>query len=300
MKNLAERLFVRDRKANRMLRIKEFPIAFGNHGIELKGKVMIPQGADLDNPVPGVVLCHGFGAGYAVMEPSARVMARQGVATIIFDLRGHGTSGGTVDGKMAEDVVDAWDLLSQFPEVDKGRMGLVGHSLGSLSVIMAADKVGNPRALVALSCPPEISDPSISEGPVPVGQWGLEIGSGVAEYPRRGAFPWLRGLAALFCRAYMFLLRFRVKVDWREFSEALPQLKMSEALRKLNGCSKLFVFCEGDTVTPYAKSAFVYEAACLPKQMILAKGGFHSTPLLPGKLRSQWTSWAANTLKAKM
>jgi hypothetical protein len=49
-------------------------------------------------------------------------------------------------------------------------------------------------------------------------------------------------------------------------------------------------------VTPYQKSAFVYEAACQPKEILLAKGGFHTTPLLRGNLRSQWTSWAVRTL----
>jgi hypothetical protein len=28
----------------------------------------------------------------------------------------------------------------------------------------------------------------------------------------------------------------------------------------------------------------------------MAKGGFHTTPLLPGNLRSQWTSWMVNAL----
>ena len=274
--------------------IKEFPIAFGSHGLKLKGKVFLPRDANADEPIPGAVLCHGFGAARRVMKPSARIMAAQGVATLTFDLRGHGSSEGAIDGKMADDVIDAWNFLSQLPEVDSTRMGLVGHSLGAMSVILAAERVA-PRALVALACPPETADKMSAEESSNIGRWGQDSTS-IVEYPKHGAFPWLKGIAALFCRAWMYLGRFKVRVDWQKFLDAFPQMKMSEVLQKLEGCSKLFVFCEGDKVTPFEKSAFVYETACQPKEMLLTKGGFHTTPLLRGNLRSQWTSWTVKTL----
>jgi pimeloyl-ACP methyl ester carboxylesterase len=281
-------------KAN-MAQLREIPVVFGSNGIKLNGKVLFPKEASSKKPVPGAVLCHGFGAGYRAMEPSARIMASQGVATIIFDFRGHGSSEGVVDGRMLEDVVDAWGVLSQFPEVDKERMGLVGHSLGAMSAILAAQKVDNPRVLVSLSCPPELSAEMVNKEPANVGRWGQNRGT-IIEYPRQGAFPWLKGIAAWLCRAWMYLGGFRVRVDWDKFAAAIPQLKMSDAVGKLGGCAKLFVFCEGDSVTPYHKSAFVYAVACEPKEMLLMKGGIHTTPLLPVNLRFQWTSWAIRTL----
>ena len=283
------------RNKEKAAEIKEFPIVFGSHGLKLKGKILLPKNSSADEPVPGAVLCHGFGAGHRAMEPGARTMAAQGIATLIFDFRGHGSSEGAADGKMAEDVVDAWSLLSQLPEVDSNRMGLVGHSLGAMSIIMAAERVSNPRALVALACPPEVDSQLLADEPNNIGRWGQNTNA-VAEYPKHGSFPWLKGVAALMCRAWMYLGRFKVRVDWQKFSEAFPQMRMSEILQKLEDCSKLFVFCEGDKVTPYQKSAFVYEAACQPKELLLAKGGFHTTPLLRGNLRSQWTSWTVRTL----
>jgi pimeloyl-ACP methyl ester carboxylesterase len=275
--------------------LKELPVVFGSHGLRLNGKILLPKNSNTDEPVPGVVLCHGFGSAYRVMEPCARTMAAQGIATLIFDFRGHGSSEGVADGKMVEDVVDAWSLLSQVPEVDSNRMGLVGHSLGAMSIIMAAGRVSTPRALVALSCPPEVNSQLLADEPNNIGLWG-QNNNVVAEYPKHGSFPWLNGVAALMCRAWMYLGRFKVRVDWQKFSAAFPQMRMSEALQKLDNCSKLFVFCEGDKVTPYQKSAFVYEAACQPKEMLLSKGGFHTTPLLKGNLRSQWISWTVRTL----
>ncbi|UCH51361.1 MAG: alpha/beta fold hydrolase [Chloroflexota bacterium] len=276
--------------------INEFPITFGSHGLKLKGKVFLPKNANIDEPIPGAVLCHGFGAARRVMKPSARIMAAQGVATLIFDLRGHGSSDGAIDGKMADDVIDAWNYLSQIPEVDSTRMGLVGHSLGAMSVILAAERVANPRALVVLACPPEVAGKMSAEESSKIGRWGQNYNH-IVEYPKNGAFPWLKGIAAIFCMAWMYLGRFKVRVDWQKFLEVFPQMKMSEVLRRLGSCSKLFVFCEGDKVTPFEKSAFIYETACQPKELLLVKGGLHTTPLLRGNLRAQWTSWTIKTLK---
>jgi pimeloyl-ACP methyl ester carboxylesterase len=275
--------------------IKEFPIVFGSHGLKLNGKIILPSEASANEPVAGAVLCHGFGAAYRVMEPAARILAAQGVASLIFDLRGHGDSEGAIDGRMAEDVVDAWNMLCQRPEVDSQRMGIAGHSLGAMTAIMAAEKVGNPRALVALACPPEIDSQLPVSGVNNMGRWGRDF-KAITEYPRHGAFPWLKGIAALICRVWMYLGRFKVRVDWQEFIDTFPQMKMSAVLEKLEDCSKLFVFCEGDRVTPYRKYVVTYESACEPKELILAKGGFHTTPLLPGNLRSQWTDWLVKTL----
>lgn len=275
--------------------IKEFPVVFGSHGLQLNGKIILPREASASEPVPGAILCHGFGAAYRVMEPAARIMATQGIASLVFDLRGHGASEGAIDGKMAEDVVDAWNILCQRPEVDSQRMGIAGHSLGAMTAIMAAEKVGNPRALVALACPPEIASQLPVGGSNNMGRWGRDF-KAITEYPRHGAFPWLKGIAALICRVWMYLGCFKVRVDWQKFIEAFPQMRMSAVLEKLAGCSKLFVFCEGDRVTPYRKYTPVFEAACQPKELLLAKGGFHTTPLLPGNVRAQWTNWLIETL----
>jgi pimeloyl-ACP methyl ester carboxylesterase len=286
-----------ERKNNRSSHdIREIPVTFGSHDIKLKGKAFIPAGTNESASLPGMVLCHGFGSGQRAMEPSARIMAEQGVATFIFDFRGHGSSEGAVDGRMVDDVLDAWEVLNRFPQVDKDRMGLVGHSLGAMSAIMAAGKIENLKALVALSCPPQIDDGWMSgEIPENFGQWGGNK-SGIIEYPRQGAFPWLKGMAALICRAWMYFFRYRVCVDVIKFFETIAKLNMIEVLGRLENCSKLFVFCEGDTVTPYSKSVLVYQGACEPKSELLVGGGYHTAPLMSGNLRSQWIKWAIETV----
>jgi pimeloyl-ACP methyl ester carboxylesterase len=278
--------------------IEELPISFGSHGVKLTGKVLLPKDADAHSYLPGTILCHGFGASSKAVEPSAHIMASQGIAALIFDFRGHGSSEGVVDGKMVDDIVDAWMFLAHIPKVDNRRIGLVGHSLGAMSAIMATNKIDKPHALVALACPPEVDNQLLADEPFTIGRWGHD-NTTIFEYPKNGAFPWLKGIAALLCRAWMYLHGYRVRVDWQKFVAGFPLMKMSDVLHNLEDCSKLFVFCEGDRVTPYQRSVFVYEAASEPKAMFLAKGGFHTTPLMPGALRSQWIDWAVTTLKSK-
>jgi pimeloyl-ACP methyl ester carboxylesterase len=276
------------------VKIEEHPVIFGSHGLKLIGKALLPDIASAESPVPGAVLCHGFGSSHRSIKESAQILTKKGIATFIFDFRGHGGSEGAVDGKMADDVVDAWDILKQFPQVDNNRMGIVGHSLGALSAMIAAGKVDSPKALISLNCPQIIDEAMLAEASVNFGHWG-HGDNHIIEFPRHGTFPWFKGIAGVIYRIIMYVLGYHVRIDLKRFVRGLLQMNVAEVVSKLDTCAKLFVFCEGDTITPYQKSVLVYNAACEPKMQVLAKG-HHGSSIGRGNLRSQWTTWAVNTL----
>jgi len=259
--------------------ILEKQISFGSNGIKLNGKLFLPAGASRHHRVPGAVLCHGYGNDQASFEASARTMSEEGIAILTFDFRGHGSSGGTLDGRMVEDVLDAWDYLHSRPEVDRKRMGLIGHSMGAISAVMAAGKVKKARALVALACPGEIKHV-------------------VMENPDHIAYPWFRRVIGLIMRISTRVSKLKVRVDFHKFLDAFPKMKVSEALAGLEDCSKLFVFCISDRVTPYNRFLYSYARSSEPKQVILTNGN-HNTPLESDTLRSHWTSWAIRTLHGR-
>ncbi len=242
--------------------LSELPVTFGSREIKLAGKILLPN---VGHPVPGAVLCHGLGASYQAVEPSARIMANHGVASLIFDFHGHGHSGGVFDGNMVGDVIDAWHFLSGFSGVDKKRIALVGHSMGAVAAILASRQI-NPYTLIALSCPPE---PPAS---------------------------WLAKPIAVAWHLWVYLARYRLHADWQAFFRALTKTKLSLSLRELKNCPTLFVHCRGDHLTPYQLTMKLYERANRPKDLLLTEGGFHSAPLLSKKLRSRWTQWAVATL----
>jgi predicted alpha/beta-fold hydrolase len=244
-------------------------------GTKVNGKVMLPAHASSKNKVPGAVLCHGFGADQNVMENSALLLVKKGIATITFDLRGHGFSGGLLDGNYHDDVINAWKMLISVSEVDSSKIALVGHSLGALSSILAAKTI-KPNAIVALSCPSEIKGTilnNFSHKAFPLAIWTI-------------AFIWK--LTVLFNGI-------KVKVNWDKFIKSLPQVKLSMALSELDKCDKLFVFSAGDRLTPYKNFAHIYDKAPMPKQKMLTRGS-HATPIEAEILRFEWVGWLVKAL----
>jgi len=274
------------------IKVDKFPVTFGNSEVKLAGEILFPNTGYL---VPGAVICHGMGSSRHSVEASARILANHGVAVLIFDFRGHGSSDGVLDGNIVADVVDAWHFLSEFSGVDRRRIGLVGHSMGAIAAILATEQV-NPHALVALSCPPE-QDKKLSEMSSFIPENYIKDTS-VKEYPRDGAFPWLKGPLAVVSHLWMRIAGYRLRVDWQAFFETLKNAKMSTALRELKNCPILFVHCKGDYLTPYQAALELYEKVKQPKDILLASGGFHSTPLQRGSLRRDWTQWAVSALMA--
>lgn len=84
--------------------MQKYSVSFGEHE-RLSGQLLLPNHKE---QVPGAILCHGLGSGLEAVRPSALRLAKQGIASFIFDFRGHGRSKGVFDGRQVEDVVEAW------------------------------------------------------------------------------------------------------------------------------------------------------------------------------------------------
>jgi alpha/beta superfamily hydrolase len=255
-------------------------VSFGNHGVDLKGTLYLPIIAGKNDRVPGAVMCHGYGADREVFENSARELAAEGVVVLTFDFRGHGSSGGMLDGSIVEDVMDAWNYLHDRPEVDHKRMGLIGHSMGAFSAILAAGKLKKAKVLVALSCPSEIRN---------------KVALDVAHF----AHPLLRIFTEIIFKITRVIYRLKVRVDWNKFIEFWPKAKPSQSLSELGDCHKLFVFCLGDIAAPYNKFVYSYATAAEPKQMLVTTGN-HNSPMESASLRRQWQKWTIQALHGRL
>ncbi|MBB3603241.1 pimeloyl-ACP methyl ester carboxylesterase [Mycolicibacterium sp. BK556] len=122
-------------------------------------------------PHPGLVLVHGFGANHTMsLQQYEHHFSQAGIATLAFDYRGLGASGGFPRQRLSlrrhrQDVVAALQFLAGLPDIDAGRIGLWGTSLGAmhaLQVAAARDEV----AAVVVQCP-------IVDGPAVVRRMGL-------------------------------------------------------------------------------------------------------------------------------
>jgi pimeloyl-ACP methyl ester carboxylesterase len=93
----------------------------------------------------GVVVCHGAGSAKESHLDFARACRAHGLACAVFDQRGHGETGGRLDGRAVADVARVASVLPAGP------VGLRGSSLGGWLVLAAAESVG--AAAVVAICP---------------------------------------------------------------------------------------------------------------------------------------------------
>jgi fermentation-respiration switch protein FrsA (DUF1100 family) len=109
-------------------------------------------------PHPTVVLTHGLGATHDMMLPQyEQHFAAAGIATLAFDYRNTGASDGQPRQHIStrercHDVAAAIEHLKSRPEVDGGRIGLWGTSLGGMNVIRVA-AARDDVAVALVQCP---------------------------------------------------------------------------------------------------------------------------------------------------
>jgi len=137
------------------------PIYFENEGQFISGTLHIPEGG---GPAPGVVFCHGFTGtkveSHFIFVAAARELERRGIVSLRFDFRGSGESEGefvdmTPSGEIS-DALRAVHVVAGLPEVDAGRIGVVGLSLGGMVAACLAGRDARVKSVVLWSALAEI------------------------------------------------------------------------------------------------------------------------------------------------
>ena len=130
-------------------------VDFSCRGIRCAAWLTLPSGP---GPHPAVVLVHGLGATHDMMLTQyEQHFAAAGIATLAFDYRNTGASDGQPRQHISmreqrRDVVAALEHLRSRPEVDGGRIGLWGTSLGGMNVVRVA-AARDDLAVAVVQCP---------------------------------------------------------------------------------------------------------------------------------------------------
>jgi len=143
---------------------REVTFRSGAGNVRLEGTLLLPEGK---GPFPAVAFVTGSGPqdrdetlmGHKPFLVIADALARRGIASLRWDDRGAGESGGdnmgsTVDD-FAADARAAVAFLRSRPEVDRSAIGIVGHSEGGLIAPMVAVADKSVAFLVLLAPPGE-------------------------------------------------------------------------------------------------------------------------------------------------
>lgn len=140
-------------------------VAFDNPaapGVRLAGTLTLPPG---DGPFPAAVLITGTGPqdrdetieGHKSFAIWADALTRRGVAVLRYDDRGVAGSTGNfaaaTQHDFASDAKAAFDWLSGRPDIDRSRIGLIGHSEGATFAPLAMQNGAQAAWLVMLAGP---------------------------------------------------------------------------------------------------------------------------------------------------
>jgi alpha-beta hydrolase superfamily lysophospholipase len=101
-----------------------------------------------EEPVAGVVICHGAGSAKESHFDFGRLCRAHGLAALAFDARGHGRSAGRFGPGAIDDVLTMGALMREHAPA----LALRGSSMGGFSVIAAAARDHEVCAVVAI-CP---------------------------------------------------------------------------------------------------------------------------------------------------
>jgi len=104
---------------------------------------------------PAVVLIHQGGSSKAEWSAFADRLAKEGIASLAYDVRGHGESDPVPEirelfndpNKAPEDLRAALEYLRSHADVDAGRIGVVGASIGSNLACVASSQYGIQTAI---------------------------------------------------------------------------------------------------------------------------------------------------------
>lgn len=121
-------------------------IEINAEGAVLRGWLYLPE--RVSNPVPGVVMAHGFSAVKEMyLDRFAEVFAAAGLGALVFDNRNFGAS----DGNPRQEI-DPWQQVRDYrhaitwlrrqPQIDRNRIGVWGSSYsgGHVLVVGAIDR----------------------------------------------------------------------------------------------------------------------------------------------------------------
>jgi pimeloyl-ACP methyl ester carboxylesterase len=105
-------------------------------------------------PVPAVVIMHGWGGNAEMMLPLARPLHAAGFAVLLVDARNHGRSDDDTFSSMprfAEDMASGYEWLVRQAGIDAGRIALLGHSVGAAASLLLASRRPEVAAVVSIA-----------------------------------------------------------------------------------------------------------------------------------------------------
>jgi uncharacterized protein len=220
----------------------EFP---ASDGVNLKGWFVSAEG---DDAKPTIIFMHGLGGNRADLLSQAAAVVENGYNALLFDVRNHGESEGTITTLAYHEINDvrgAVDYLLARDDVDGEKIGLVGHSMGAIASLIATAEIPEIKAVVA--------------------EAGFKNIRGNTDSIIRA----LTGRAPVLSPDLVLMF-----VD-QETGVPFSQISAIDKLGDITPRPVLFAHGDADTIIDVANSQEMYDAAGDPKELYIVEGAEH-------------------------
>jgi uncharacterized protein len=135
--------------------MSEQRVTFTFEGLTLAGSVRVPEGVVAGDRRPAFIVLHGFGSNMGagnVLKPCA-LLDELGYVTMRFDMPGCGESEGEKGRLICLEQVgatrEALSMLARHPNVDPGRIAVMGSSFGAAVAVYSSGV--DPRVAAVIS-----------------------------------------------------------------------------------------------------------------------------------------------------
>jgi pimeloyl-ACP methyl ester carboxylesterase len=122
----------------------------GVEGVELVGKLYVPENASAADPLPAVLALHGFQNDKETQDAYAIELSRRGFVVLALDQYGHGSSGGRLALREEDATLGGnagYQYLKSLVYVDAANLGVMGHSMGAGSTLAVGEANPDHQAL---------------------------------------------------------------------------------------------------------------------------------------------------------
>ena len=241
--------------------------------LRIDGKVVFAAtgGKEFDPASPAVIFIHGAGMDHTVWALQTRWFAWHGYSVLAVDLPGHGKSEGSALGTIEE--MATW-MVRLIDVCGAEKIGLIGHSMGSLVALAAAAKVGARAFSLALlgtaavmPVHPDLLAAAKSNDTV---AWDLMVSWGFAKPAHfglsRAPGMWMQGSGrSLLARAATDVLGIDMSAcdGWKSSFQAAEKVS----------CPTLIISGDRDMMTPVKASAALAGSIEDAKTIILRRCG---------------------------
>jgi uncharacterized protein len=219
-------------------------------GLTLRGWFVPPSSAANG---ASVICAHGTGSNRGCLLLQAAALHRAGFGVLLFDLRGHGESGGFLSSfgyHEMRDIDAALEYLRSRVDVHPHRIAVMGHSMGGAATLRAFARRADPLPLVIVAAISSLQE---------------NLRHGVKHFTRL-PLGWLMPLV--------------LGISEQRVQARVSEIRPAEDVTQLEGCPLLLIHGDDDHLVPLENGQRLYrQARGADVSLLVIRGAGHRSVL---------------------